>query len=263
MVYGFVGLKTHAKLALIVREEADGTLRRYCHLGTGNYHPTTARLLTADPAVGEDVTNLFNHLTGYYVGSGSYRRLLVAPGSMRSEIVERINRERERFIEGNPARIRFKCNALTDERIIEALYDASQAGVPVDLSIRGICALRPGVPGMSETIRVRSILGRFLEHSRLFAFGPGGDDGPPEVFLGAADMTTDKLDRRVEQLVQITEPRMREDLTSLIDLAMDQGTASWWLDGDGIWTRRHIDDSGMPLLDIQSHLIIVRQASSR
>ena len=181
VVYGFVGLKTHCKMALIVREEADGSLRRYCHLGTGNYHPTTARLyedfglLTADPAVGEDVTALFNHLTGYS-RPGSYRRLLVAPEALRTGIVSRIDAQAERQRAGQPARIPFKSNALVDEVMIDALYRASRAGVPVDLWVRGICALRPGIPGLSENIRVRSVLGRFLEHSRIYAFGTGEDE---------------------------------------------------------------------------------------
>ena len=264
VVYGIVGLKTHCKLCLVVREEKDGSLRRYCHVGTGNYHPKTARLyedfglLTADPVVGEDVTDLFNHLTGYS-RRDSYHRFLAAPVSLRSGIVDRINRQRERFMDGNPARIRIKCNALVDELVIDSLYNASRAGVPVDLWVRGICALRPGVPGLSETIRVRSILGRFLEHSRLFTFGPVGDGEPPDVWLGSADMMHRNLDRRVETLVQVTDPAMRDDLASLIELAMDETTASWWLGQDGTWTRRHHDDSGKPLLDIQSHLIQARR----
>ncbi len=264
VVYGIVGLKTHCKLCLVVREEKDGSLRRYCHVGTGNYHPKTARLyedfglLTADPVVGEDVTDLFNHLTGYS-RRDSYHRFLAAPVSLRSGIVDRINRQRERFMDGNPARIRIKCNALVDELVIDALYNASRVGVPVDLWVRGICALRPGVPGLSETIRVRSILGRFLEHSRLFTFGPVGDGEPPDVWLGSADMMHRNLDRRVETLVQVTDPAMRDDLASLIELAMDETTASWWLGEDGTWTRRHLDDSGKPLLDIQSHLIQARR----
>ena len=264
VVYGIVGLKTHCKSCLVVREEKDGSLRRYCHVGTGNYHPKTARLyedfglLTAESVVGEDVTDLFNHLTGYS-RRDSYHRFLVAPVSLRSGIVDRINRERERFVDGNPARIRIKCNALVDELVIDALYNASRAGVPIDLWVRGICALRPGVPGLSETIRVRSILGRFLEHSRLFTFGPVGDDEPPDVWLGSADMMHRNLDRRVETLVQVSDPAMRESLASLIELAMDETTASWWLDENGTWTRRHLDESGKPLLDIQSHLIQARR----
>jgi polyphosphate kinase len=264
VVYGLVGLKTHCKMCLVVREEPDGTLRRYCHIGTGNYHPNTARLyedfglLTADPVVGADVTDLFNHLTGYS-RRNAYRRLLVAPVSLRTGIVERINRERERFAEGQPAHIRIKCNALIDEVVIDALYRASQAGTPVDLWVRGICALRPGLPGVSETIRVRSVLGRFLEHSRVLAFGTAGESGPPEVWLGSADMMHRNLDRRVEVLVSVSEPQLRQDLTDLFDLAMDSSTASWWLGEDGRWQRRHTDDSGKPLLDIQSHLIRSRQ----
>ncbi len=264
VVYGIVGLKTHCKTALVVRQEPDGALRRYCHIGTGNYHPKTARqyedfgLLTADAVVGEDVTDLFNHLTGYSRRK-SYRRLLVAPVSLRAGIVDRINAERERFADGRPARIRIKCNALIDEVVIDALYRASQAGVPVDLWVRGICALRPGVAGLSETIRVRSVLGRFLEHSRVLAFGPTGDEGPPDVWLGSADLMHRNLDRRVEVLVQVADPAQREELASLIDLAVDESTASWWLDGDGHWTRRKVDESGKPLLDIQSHLIHARR----
>ena len=178
VVYGFVGLKTHCKMILVVREEADGSLRRFCHIGTGNYHPKTARLyedfglLTANQTVGEDLTDLFNHLTGYS-RQAKYHRLLVAPEGIRSGLVAQINAQTERARAGQPARIQMKCNAIIDEVIIDSLYRASQAGVPVDLWIRGICGVRPGIPGMSETIRVRSVLGRFLEHSRVYAFGTG------------------------------------------------------------------------------------------
>ncbi|MBX6767517.1 MAG: RNA degradosome polyphosphate kinase, partial [Actinomadura rubrobrunea] len=260
VVYGFVGLKTHCKLALVVRQEPDGTLRRYCHIGTGNYHPKTARLyedfglLTADREVGEDVSALFNHLTGYSRQT-SFKRLLVAPHSLRSGLVLRIEREVEHHRAGRPARIRMKCNALVDEVIIDALYRASQAGVPVDIWVRGICALRPGVPGLSETIRVRSVLGRFLEHSRVYAFDNGGD---PEVWLGSADLMHRNLDRRVEALVRVTDRSHRADLIRLIDLAMDDNTATWWLDGDGTWTRRSAAE-GEELLDIQTHLVRSRR----
>ena len=221
VVYGFVGMKTHAKVMLIVRQEPDGSLRRYCHIGTGNYHPTTARLyedfglLTADREVGEDVTDLFNHLTGYSRKSG-YRRLLVAPEALRAGIVGRIGRQAARARAGKPAKIAFKCNALVDEVVIDALYRAAQAGVPVDIWVRGMCALRPGVPGLSDTIRVRSVLGRFLEHSRIYAFGTGEPDPDPqpgedpdagnEVWLGSADMMHRNLDRRVEALVRVADP---------------------------------------------------------
>src|SRR5215469_7893549 len=263
VVYGFVGLKTHCKMVLVVREEADGGLRRYCHIGTGNYHPKTARLyedfglLTADATVGEDVTDLFNHLTGYSRPS-AYRRLLVAPEGIRSGLVKRINAQAERARAGRPARIRMKCNSIIDEVIIDSLYRASQAGVPIDLWIRGICAVRPGLPGLSETIRARSVLGRFLEHSRVYAFGTG-EDGDGDVWLGSADLMHRNLDRRVETLVRVTDPAHQAELRGLIDMAMDDTTATWWLDSDGTWTRHHLDASGAPLNDIQEYLIRVRQ----
>ncbi len=266
VVYGFVGLKTHCKMALIVREEADGTLRRYCHLGTGNYHPTTARvyedfgLLTADPAVGEDVTSLFNHLTGYS-RPGSYRRLLAAPESMRTGIVSRIDRQGDRQRAGLPARIAFKCNALVDEVVIDALYRASQAGVPVDLWVRSICALRPGIPGLSENIRVRSVVGRFLEHSRIYAFGADGDEDA-EVWIGSADMMHRNLDRRVELIVQVTDPGHQRRLRQFMDLGMDDGTSSWWLNPDGYWTRHNRDERGNPQRDVQETLVGERRLRS-
>jgi polyphosphate kinase len=252
VVYGFVGLKTHAKMALIVREEADGSLKRYCHLGTGNYHPTTARfyedlgLFTANPEVGEDVTALFNHLTGYSRGR-LYQRLLVAPESLRNGIVARID---EQAALGPAGRVQFKSNALVDEVIIDALYRASQAGVPVDLWIRGICAIRPGVPGLSDNIRVRSILGRFLEHSRIYSFGAGD---ATQVWIGSADMMHRNLDRRVELVVRVADPAHVRRLGRLMELGMDDGTASWWLDPDGGWTRK-------PGEDLQETLVRERRA---
>ena len=263
VVYGFVGLKTHCKMALIVREEADGTLRRYCHLGTGNYHPTTARiyedfgLLTADPAVGEDVTALFNHLTGYS-RTGAYHRLLVAPESLRTGIVSRIDRQAERSRAGQPARIVFKTNALVDEVVIDALYRASPAGVPVDLWVRGICALRPGIPGLSDNIRVRSVLGRFLEHSRVFAFGTGEDEDS-QVWIGSADMMHRNLDRRVELLVRVDDLGHQWRLRRFLDMGMDDGTSSWWLGVDGYWVRHSRDENGNPLRDVQETLVRERR----
>jgi len=259
VVYGIVGLKTHCKMALVVREEPDGSLRRYCHIGTGNYHPTTARiyedfgLLTADRTVGEDATDLFNHLTGYSRQS-SYRRFLVAPGALRAGLLERIDQQAARQAAGQPARIRFKCNALIDEAVIDALYRAALAGVPTDLWVRGICALRPGVPGLSEIIRVRSVLGRFLEHSRIYAFGDGNEPGSG-VWIGSADLMHRNLDRRVESLVQVSDPVQQAELRGLIDTAMDEGVASWWLAADGTWTRHHREADGTPLRDLQQHLI--------
>jgi polyphosphate kinase len=271
VVYGFVGMKTHAKLMLIVRQEPDGTLRRYCHIGTGNYHPTTARfyedfgVLTADRRVGEDVTDLFNHLTGYSRKNG-YQRLLVAPESLRAGIVGRIGRQAARARAGKPSKIAFKCNALVDEVVIDALYRASQAGVPIDLEIRGMCALRPSVPGLSDNIRVRSVLGRFLEHSRVYAFGtgdpdPGAEPGEDpqagnEVWLGSADMMHRNLDRRVEALVRVTDPAHCDRLRDLTDQGMNDATSSWWLDGDGGWTRHARGDDGEPLRDVQESLIM-------
>ncbi|GAA4515388.1 RNA degradosome polyphosphate kinase [Actinoallomurus oryzae] len=255
VVYGFVGLKTHCKLALVVREESDGTLRRYCHIGTGNYNPKTARiyedygLLTADPQVGEDVTDLFNHLTGY-TRDTEYRRLLVAPYSLRAGLVRRIERETDNQLRGRPARIRFKCNALVDEVIIDALYRASQAGVPIDIWVRGICALRPGVSGLSETIQVRSVLGRFLEHSRIYAFENGGE---PEVWIGSADLMHRNLDRRVEVLVRVTDRNHCADLLGRFDLAMGMDTQCWLLNEDGDWTRHGGSTH------IQTHLMRTRR----
>jgi len=266
VVYGFVGLKTHCKMALIVREEPDGTLRRYCHLGTGNYHPTTARLyedfglLTADPAVGEDVTALFNHLTGYS-RTGSYRRLLVAPESLRTGIVSRIDRQADRQRAGRPAAITFKTNALVDEVVIDALYRASQAGVRIDLWVRGICALRPGIGGLSDNIRVRSVLGRFLEHSRVYAFGPD-DDEDAQIWIGSADIMHRNLDRRVELLVQVTDTGHQRRLRRILHLGMDDRTSSWWQDADGHWARHSRDEEGNPLRDVQETLVRERRVRS-
>ncbi|WP_309134682.1 RNA degradosome polyphosphate kinase [Cellulomonas sp.] len=263
VVYGIVGLKTHCKLSLVVRQEADG-LRRYSHVGTGNYHPKTARLytdlglLTADPEVGQDLTRLFNQLSGYAPKS-RFHRLLVAPRSVRTGLVERIEREAEAARRGEPAWIRIKVNSMVDEATIDALYRASQAGVPIDINVRGICALRPGVPGLSETIRVRSILGRFLEHSRVFAFAhatPGPDDGfeGPEVFIGSADLMHRNLDRRVEALVRVSDPAHVTELLELLDESVDDGTSSWHLDADGVWERHHRGPDG-PLVDLQEALV--------
>jgi polyphosphate kinase len=256
VVYGMVGLKTHCKLSLVVRDEPDG-IRRYAHIGTGNYNPKTARtyedlgLLTADDEITIDINNLFNNLSGFSRQT-SYRRLLVAPDSVRTGLLERIDREIQHHVAGNPAGIKFKANALVDETLIDALYRASGEGVPIELWIRGICALRPGVPGLSETIRVRSILGRFLEHSRIFWFECGGR---PEAWIGSADLMHRNLDRRVEALVRIPSRNHVDELGSLLVLGFDDRTASWWLDSEGNWTRHHRDASGQPLRDLQEALI--------
>ncbi|NUU15722.1 RNA degradosome polyphosphate kinase [Cellulomonas humilata] len=263
VVYGIVGLKTHCKLSLVVRQESDG-LRRYCHIGTGNYNPKTARLytdhglLTSDPEVGQDLTRLFNQLSGYAPKS-RFHRLLVAPRSVRAGLVERIDREAAAARAGQPAWIKIKVNSMVDEATIDSLYRASQAGVPVDMVVRGICALRPGVPGLSENIRVRSILGRFLEHSRIFAFAcatPPADatfEGP-EVYIGSADLMHRNLDRRVEALVRIADPDQVSELIELMDESSDDATSSWHLDQDGTWTRHHLGPDG-PLMDLQAALI--------
>jgi len=263
VVYGIVGLKTHCKMVLVVRQEPDGSLRRYCHIGTGNYHPTTARLyedfglLTADRAVGGDATDLFNHLTGYSRKT-SYERFLVAPTSVRTGLIARIERQMDRQRRGEPSRIALKCNAIVDEAMIDALYRASMVGVPVDLWVRSICSLRPGVPGLSENIRVRSVLGRFLEHSRIYAFGTGQDEDS-EVWIGSADLMHRNLDRRVECLVRVSDQAQQAELRGLLDLAMDDSTGSWWLGADGTWTRHARDEDGRHLRDLQQYLITSRR----
>ncbi|MBM7805526.1 polyphosphate kinase [Geodermatophilus bullaregiensis] len=238
VVYGLVGLKTHCKTALVVRRE-NGVIRRYVHIGTGNYNPKTARIyedvgiLTADPRVGADLTDLFNTLTGYSRQT-AYRQLMVAPHGIRSGLVEKIRREARHVAEGRPAGIRVKVNSLVDERVIDALYEAAQAGVPVELFVRGICALRPGVPGLSEGIRVRSIVGRFLEHSRVIAFCNGGE---PEWWIGSADLMHRNLDRRVEVLLRVCDETAQRELQGVFDAAMAPGVRCWELGPDGAWVR--------------------------
>jgi polyphosphate kinase len=238
VVYGLVGLKTHCKLSMVVRDEPDG-IRRYTHIGTGNYNPKTSRLyedlglITVNQRIGEDVAHLFNNLSGWS-RNATYDELLVAPDSIRDGLVERIHREIAHHQNGQPARIRLKANSVVDEAIIDALYLASQAGVPVELLVRGICALRPGVPGLSETIAVRSVLGRFLEHSRIFWFDNGGE---PEAWIGSADMMHRNLDRRVEVLVRLPGEDEIAAVGGLLDLAFDPGTNAWELDSEGGWTR--------------------------
>ena len=255
VVYGLVGLKTHCKLSMVVRDDGD-RLRRYCHLGTGNYHPKTARLyedlglLTVDDQVGQDVANLFNQLSGYSMHT-EYHRLLVAPHSVRSGLLERIEREVRNHEQGLPAGIRFKCNSIVDEKVIDALYRASSAGVPVDVLVRGICAIRPQVPGMSDNLRVRSILGRFLEHSRVYEFTNGGD---PEVFIGSADLMHRNLDRRVETLVSLRVPEQISYLSEIIDKALDPSTSAWDLGPDGQWVH-NTATATEPLEDFQAYLI--------
>ncbi len=266
VVYGIVGLKTHCKLIEVVRQEADG-LRRYCHVGTGNYNPKTARLytdlglLTCDPVVGQDLTRLFNPRSGYAPKS-SFHRLLVAPRTVRTGLIQRIRREEDAARAGKEAWIKIKVNSIVDEKTIDALYRASQAGVKIDIVERGICALKPGVPGLSENIRVRSILGRFLEHSRIYAFcnadGPQIGEGPasgPEVYIGSADLMHRNLDRRVEALVRVTAPEQIDELIKYVDLQMADSTMSWHMQPDGTYVLHTKDDEGRPLVDSQEYLI--------
>lgn len=256
VVYGLVGLKTHCKTALVVRQEGN-QIRRYCHIGTGNYHPKTARLyedfgmLTAEPEVGRDLTDLFNTLTGYSRQT-AYRRLLVAPHGIRSGIIDRIEKEAARAAAGEPALVQIKVNALVDEEVADALYRASQAGVRVDLLIRGMCTLRPGVPGVSERIRVRSILGRFLEHSRIFRFG--AEDDSAEIWIGSADLMHRNLDRRVEALVRVTDPAARAELARVLEMATGDEYDAFELKPDGRWSRR-ADEQGAKLPDLQEALL--------
>jgi len=256
VVYGMVGLKTHTKTTLVVREESSG-MRRYCHIGTGNYNPKTARLyediglLTCDPEIGADLTQLFNFLTGFARDS-SYRRLFVAPLHLRSEIVSRI--ENEARADGE-RRLIFKMNSLVDPEIIDALYSASQHGVSVDIIVRGICCLRPGIAGLSENIRVRSIVGRYLEHSRVYYFGHGGLDGGPAHYIGSADLMPRNLDRRVEALTPVVAPDLRERLDEILQTDLSDDTLAWTLDGDGDWhkvvgekhveTHRHLQEMAL------------------
>ncbi|QEV99354.1 RNA degradosome polyphosphate kinase [Microbacterium caowuchunii] len=264
VVYGLVGLKTHCKLALVIRQEG-GVLRSYSHVGTGNYNPKTSRiyedlgLFTVDPDVGRDLTRLFNELSGYAIEK-KFKRLLVAPLHLRKGLIRLIDRERRNAESGKLAGIRIKVNSMVDEQIIDALYRASQAGVPIQIWVRGICSIRPGVPGMSENITVRSILGRYLEHSRIFAFR---NDGDPQAYIGSADMMHRNLDRRVEALVRIAAPEQVAELNDLFALAMSDETSSWWLGEDGVWTRHSADADGAPLTDIQDKTMAMVQRRRR
>jgi polyphosphate kinase len=245
----------------VVRQEG-GSIRRYCHIGTGNYNPKTARLyedlglFTADPDVGADLTDLFNVLTGYSRQT-EYRSLVVAPHGIRRGIIERIGREIEHARAGRFARIQIKTNHLVDEEIIDALYRAARAGVEVDLLVRTFCTIRAGVPGLSENLRVRSILGRFLEHSRIICVE---NDGEPEYLLGSADLMHRNLDRRVEVMVQVTDPTAREHLRDTLDLAFADDVAAWELRPDDVWTR-NAGQPGKPLRDYQE--VLMRRHASR
>jgi polyphosphate kinase len=256
VVYGIVGLKTHCKLSLVIRQEGD-KLRRYCHIGTGNYNPKTARyyedlgLLTARESVGADLTQLFNQLSGFSTEPG-YTSILTSPVGVREGLVERIQREITNKENGKPAKIRMKLNSLVDEQIIDQLYFASMAGVSIEILVRGMCALKPGIEGLSENIKVISVLGRYLEHSRVFFFENAGD---PDVFIGSADMMHRNLDRRVESLVKITQADQIKELSDLLELALGGTVAIWELESSGIWRRDSKNQDGEALIDMQDEVM--------
>ena len=264
VVYGLVGLKTHCKLLHVIREE-DGMLRSYSHIGTGNYNPKTSRLyedfglFTADEQVGRDLTRLFNELSGYAIEK-KFKRLLVAPLHLRKGLLRLIDKERRNAQDGKPAHIRIKVNSMVDEQIIDALYRASAAGVRVDVWVRGICSLKVGLDGVGDNITVRSILGRYLEHSRIFAFA---NDGDPQVYIGSADMMHRNLDRRVEALVRVVAPAHVKELVDLFDVAMSDETSSWHLEPAGDWVRHHVSESGTPLVDLQERTMTQIQRRRR
>jgi polyphosphate kinase len=255
VVYGLMGLKTHAKLSLVIRDEANG-IRRYCHMGTGNYNPKTARIyedlgiLSADPELTEDLTKLFNQLSGFAPQS-EYSRLLVAPRTLRSGITERIDREIVNAKNGKSSGIQLKLNSILDEGFVAKLYEASQAGVKIDLLVRGICAVQPGIKGVSENITVKSVLGRFLEHSRIFHFVNGGNN---EYWIGSADLMGRNLDRRVESLVRIDKKEHQHRLQEILDLGLSADSSSWQLSGID-WKRVSKNNKGEALLDVHTAFI--------
>jgi polyphosphate kinase len=259
VVYGLPALKSHAKCVLVVRREGRG-VRYYAHVGTGNYNPKTAKLytdlglFTADPAIGNDIAEMFNYMTGYS-RPRDYRTVLVAPFNLFEGILDQIERTISSHSEDRPARIRMKMNSLLDAPCIRALYRASQAGVDVQLNVRGICALRPGVPGVSENIEVRSVVGRFLEHSRIYSFERAGE--AERVFIGSADLMPRNLYNRVELVVPVEDPRVREQLLDVLDRSLADNTNAWVLNEDGTWARRHPD--GEPR-NVQRELMEMHEA---
>lgn len=260
VVYGLVGLKTHAKIIQVIREE-DGRLVNYCHIGTGNYNPKTSRiyedfgLFTASDEIGRDVTKLFNVLSGYAIEK-KYSRLLVAPLKLRSGLLKRIQREADNAKAGLPSRILIKCNSMVDEGIIDALYRASQAGVPVDVWVRGICSIRAGVPGLSDNVRVRSNLGRYLEHSRIYGFLNHG--GERDLWIGSADLMHRNLDRRIEVLVRLEDPVHVERIEKFFGWAFSDDVQSWHLQPDDTWKRYTVNEEGEPLPDLQNLVMAFR-----
>ena len=263
VVYGLVGLKTHCKLVHVIREE-HGKLRHYTHIGTGNYNPKTSRtyedfgLFTASDEVGRDVTRLFNVLSGYAIET-HYDRLLVAPLQLRSGLLERIAEQTELAKAGKPAQIQIKVNSLVDEATIDALYEASAAGVKIEVWVRGICSIRAGLPGLSENITVRSVLGRYLEHSRIYTFGTGDDK---EVWIGSADLMHRNLDRRIEVLVRIQDPEHIGRINTFFEYAFQDDVSVWVLQPDNSWVRRTTDDAGNELPDVQE-LVMENRTTAR
>ena len=257
VAYGLLGLKIHTKIAMAVREEPDG-IRRYCHIGTGNYNHRTARIyedigiLTADPEIGADVADLFNHLTGYG-REIRYNKLMVAPDQLRPGLEALIDNE----IASGRGRMILKMNSLVDVRMTEKLYEASQAGVDIDLIIRGQCSLKPGIPGLSDRIRVRSIIGRYLEHSRVYHFANGDGPGDPVTYIGSADLMSRNLNRRVEALVRLDDPRTQQRVREILDVVLDDDRLAWTLAGDGVWTKRRGPDA------IDTHARLQRLARGR
>ena len=256
VVYGLMGLKTHAKLSLVIRQEESG-IKRYCHVGTGNYNPKTARLyedlglLSSDQVLCDDLSRLFNQLSGF-VSDIEFKRLIVAPKSLRKSLIAKIEREIDNANAGKPAPVRLKLNSLLDEQFVSALYRASQAGVKVEIVVRGICALKPGIAGLSENITVRAILGRFLEHSRVYHFHNAGQD---EYWIGSADLMNRNLDRRIETLISIQAQSHKEQINQLLSLYLSPEVKRWQMDSEGLWRRVLLSEANEELLDIQEHLI--------
>ena len=256
VVYGLMGLKTHAKLSLVIRQEDSG-IKRYCHVGTGNYNPKTARLyedlglLSSDQVLCDDLSRLFNQLSGF-VSDIEFKRLIVAPKSLRKSLIAKIEREIDNANAGKPAQIRLKLNSLLDEQFVSALYRASQAGVKVEIVVRGICALKPGIAGLSENITVRAILGRFLEHSRVYHFHNAGQD---EYWIGSADLMHRNLDRRIETLVNIQTQSHKEQINQLLSLYLSREVKRWQMDSEGLWKRVLLSEANEALMDIQEQLI--------
>ena len=256
VVYGLMGLKTHAKLSLVVREEGD-VLRRYCHVGTGNYNPKTARfyddlgILSSEPELGEDLSRLFNELSGHSA-KHDYSRILVAPHSLRKGLLSRIHRETKNHLDGKTSWIRLKLNSLLDEEITAALYEAADAGVKIEIIVRGICALQFSTQAQRENIKVRSILGRFLEHSRIYYFK---NDGAEEYYIGSADVMQRNLDRRVEALVRIDAEKHKDRLRHILDDSVSENYSTWSLLDDNQWQRKARDFDGNLLVNFQDYFV--------